>query len=125
MSDLAKNAVLEGKLLPSYLNASVIQNKPICNSKGHYMAKSYSETIFLLISSTDLVTCVFSAPQKGSPLMQMSLPWLGSGFDTEEPLRNAEAAGKQSSLCVHPLQMQPFLGFSNGFDNCRLFLQPD
>lgn len=58
------------------------------------MPKSYSETISLLISSMDLVTCVLSAPQKGSPLMQMSLLWLGSGFDTEEPLRNVEAAGK-------------------------------
>lgn len=45
------------------------------------MPKSYSETISLLISSMDLVTCVLSAPQKGSPLMQMSLLWLGSGFD--------------------------------------------
>lgn len=58
------------------------------------MPKSYSETIFLLISSMDLVTCVLSAPQKGFSLMQMSLPWLGSDFDIKEPLRNVEAAEK-------------------------------
>lgn len=45
MSDVARNAILEGKPLPSHLNASVIWNKPICNSKGHSIPKSYLQFV--------------------------------------------------------------------------------
>lgn len=43
------------------------------------------------------------APQKGCPLMQMSLSWLGSGRDVKEPLRNLEeAATIVKTLCGSP-----------------------
>lgn len=59
------------------------------------------------------VTCV-----QLCPLLQMSLPWLGSVCDVEEPLRNPEAAAAViKSLGGSPANA----AFSNGFDNCMSF----
>lgn len=65
----------------------------------------------------ELVTCV-----QVCPLLQMSLPWLGSECGFREPLRKAEAAGAViKSLGGSPANA----AFSNGFDNCMSFFQPD
>lgn len=69
------------------------------------------------MSSTELVTSV-----QVCPLLQMSLPWLGSVCDFMEPLRDAEAAvAVIKSLGGSPANAAIY----NGFDNCMPFFQPD
>lgn len=112
MSDVARNAILEGKPLPGHLNASVIWNKPICNSKGHGIPKS----CFYFVLFYSVWHWV------GDLCAGLSLPWLGSVWDVKEPLRNAEAAvAVIKSLGGSPANA----AFSNGFDDCMLFFQPD
>lgn len=65
MSDVARNAILEGKPLPGHLNASVIWNKPICNSKGHGIPRATFILYCFTLSGTELVTCVQVCPCPG------------------------------------------------------------
>lgn len=61
--------------------------------------------------------------QKGCPLVQLSLSWLGSVCDTGEALRNIEETETIIKSECGSLQMQPLLDFCNGFGNCMSFLQ--
>lgn len=65
------------------------------------------------LSGTELVTCVQVCPCPG---------WVQFEMLQREPLRNAEAAvAVIKSLGGSPANA----AFSNGFDDCMLFFQPD
>lgn len=69
------------------------------------------------MSSTELVTCV-----QVCPLLQVGPALAGLSCDFKELLRNAEAAvAVIKSLGGSPANA----AFSNGFDNCMSFFQPD
>lgn len=84
---------------------------PSVTAKVTASPKATFSTFFLLISTLESVTCLRLAPQKGCPLMWVSLSWLGAVCDTVEPLRNRRGSHGNSQVSVDPCKCSLFWPF--------------